>query len=186
MLILASESPRRKVLLEKITGRFSVVPAGVDELESGNEPEKLPQMNALLKAQAVSERFPEAFVLGADTAVFAGTGMLGKPESPEEAAEMLELLGGRSHKVISGTALVCRSQGVCRAWSTVSKVTFKPLTRDEIAEYMKKVNVLDKAGAYAIQEYPELLGAVWEGELENIIGLPLLRLTEILREYDLI
>ena len=186
MLILASESPRRKVLLEKITAGFTVIPPCVEELESGEDLFKLPESNALLKAENVAERFPEAFVIGADTAVFAENRMLGKPASLHEAAEMLTLLGGRSHKVISGVALVCEAKGVSRSWSTVSEVRFRELSPENIREYMEKVNVLDKAGAYAIQEHPELLGAVWEGETENIIGLPLQKLKSLLEEYDLV
>lgn len=186
MLILASESPRRKVLLEKITPAFTVIPPCVEELESGEELFELPEKNALLKAENVAERFPDAFVIGADTAVFAENRMLGKPASAAVAAEMLALLGGRSHRVISGVAVVSAAKGVRRSWSTVSEVTFKELSTGTIREYMEKVNVLDKAGAYAIQEYPELLGAAWSGETENIIGLPLERLTGVLKEYGLV
>ena len=186
MLILASESPRRKVLLEKITAAFTVVPPRVEELESGEELFKLPEQNALLKAGNVAERFPQDFVIGADTAVFAGNRMLGKPASQEEAAEMLALLGGKVHKVISGVAVICAAKGVRRSWSTVSEVRFRELSAGAVREYMEKVNVLDKAGAYAIQEHPELMGAVWEGETENIIGLPLETLKRVLEEYGLV
>ena len=186
MLILASESPRRRELLKQLVSEFTVAAPGVDELEFGEDLETLPEKNAALKAQAVAEKFPEAFVLGADTAVFADNRMLGKPASREEAFQMLRLLSGRKHRVISGTALICRARKVCCTWSTLSEVSFAPLTPEKITGYMEKVKVLDKAGAYAIQEHPELLGAKWEGELENIIGLPLVKLKEVLKKYSIV
>ena len=134
----------------------------------------------------MAERFPEAFVLGADTGVFDGKRMLGKPRSAEDARNMLLSLSGKSHKVISGTALVCISRQVSLSWSTESRVSFAPFTPADAVLYMAQVDVMDKAGAYGIQEHAELLGASWEGELENIIGLPLVRLKEILRQNKLL
>ena len=186
MLILASESPRRRELLGRLGVGFTVEPARVEELEQGSDLSSLPEKNALLKANAVAEKFPGNFVIGADTGVFCGGKMLGKPGEAEKAVEMLTMLSGTTHQVISGTALICRSRNICRSWSSVSNVTFKKLTRDEIRCYTEQVYVLDKAGGYAIQERPELLGAVWEGELENIIGLPLVKLAEVLGEYGLL
>lgn len=184
MLILASESPRRRELLARLGVPFSVSPAKVEELDRGRDLKELPEKNALLKAEAAAEKFPDAFVLGADTGVFARERMLGKPASPEEAFEMLSFLSGTTHEVITGVALVCRRKNLCRSWSETSRVTFKKLTAAEIRSYMEQVCVADKAGAYAIQEHPELLGARWEGEMENIIGLPLLELEQILKEYE--
>lgn len=186
MLILASESPRRRELLKQLGADFEIIPAAVEEFSDGDEPEKLPEKNALLKARHVAERFPEAFVLGADTGVFDTRKMLGKPRSREEALAMLLSLSGRSHQVISGVALLSLSRGICRSWSVRSQVTFRGFTPADAELYMEKVNVMDKAGAYAIQDHAGILGAVWEGELENIIGLPLTALTKILREYDLL
>lgn len=186
MLILASESPRRRELLKRLKVPFRCVPAAVKELSEGGKPEALPRRNALLKAACVAEKFPQAWVLGADTAVFAGARLLGKPASEEEAAEMLTLLQGREHKVVTGVALLCRDRRFRKSWSVVSEVSFAPLSRAQIAAYMAQVPVLDKAGAYAIQEHPELLGAAWTGELENIIGLPLVKLTRVLKECGVI
>ena len=185
MLILASESPRRRTLLKEVVADFRVVAPCVEELEGGADLEALPEKNALLKAGAVADLEKDVFVLGADTAVFAAGEMLGKPANEEEAFRMLSMLSGREHKVISGVALLCRNRNVCCSWSVVSKVYFKELSPEEIRRYMERVNVLDKAGAYAIQEHPELLGARWEGELENIIGLPLAELARVLRANGL-
>ena len=184
-LILASESPRRKKLLSDLGVAFQVKPARVEELKEGSEPEKLPEKNALLKAAAVADEFPECFVLGADTGVFDGRQMLGKPASPADALKMLLSLSGKSHQVISGVALVCRSENISLSWSVSSCVTFAPFSAVEAAAYMEKVDVMDKAGAYAIQEHGEMLGARWDGELENIIGLPLVKLIDVLKKYSL-
>ena len=186
MLILASESPRRRELLKRLRIPFDCVPARVTELAEGGDPASLPRRNALRKAAYVAARFPAAWVLGADTGVLAGNRLLGKPGSPEEAAEMLGTLQGREHRVVTGVALLCLERKFRRSWSVVSTVSFAPLSRERIAEYMKRVHVLDKAGAYAIQEHPELLGASWRGEVENIIGLPLTRLARILKECGVI
>lgn len=186
MLILASESPRRRELLRQLGVGFEICPADVEELAEGEEPESLPEKNALLKARAVAERFPESYVLGADTGVFDGNRMLGKPRSPENALAMLLSLRDKTHKVITGTALICLSKGVELSRSTVSRVTFGAFSSRDAVYYMEKVNVLDKAGAYAIQEHADILGARWEGELENIIGLPVTTVREILKENDLL
>lgn len=186
VLILASESPRRKELLEKIGAEFMCVPARIDECSESDVPELLPENNAVLKAAFVADRFPDHFVLGADTGVFFGKRMFGKPADDADAENMLAMLSGNTHQVITGTALICRSKNVTHSWSTVSDVTFGPLSETEIKNYMHHVHVLDKAGAYGIQEHPELLKASWNGELENIIGLPLVRLRELLKQYKLL
>lgn len=180
MLILASESPRRKELLTRLQVPFVCVPAGVTELCEGRDPSSLPRRNALLKANHVAARFPGDWVIGADTGVLAAGKLLGKPGSEAEGAAMLAMLQGRSHEVITGVAVICRERRFRKSWSVRTRVTFAPLTKEQIVRYMKQVPVLDKAGAYAIQEHPELLGARWRGELENIIGLPLVKLAAVL------
>lgn len=186
VLILASESPRRKELLARTGVKFICVPAGVEEYSESGSPECLPEQNALLKASFAAGKYPEHFVIGADTGVFSGGRMFGKPADHCEAVKMLSELAGTTHKVITGTALICRNKGVIHSWSTVSHVTFGELTGADIENYMRCVHVFDKAGAYGIQEYPELLKASWDGELENIIGLPIIKLTELLRQYKLL
>jgi len=181
MLILASESPRRRELLSRLKVPFRCVPADVTELSEGGNPASLPRRNALLKADCVADSFPRDWVVGADTGVIAAGKLLGKPGSETEAAAMLAMLQGSSHEVVTGVAVICRERRFRKSWSVRTSVTFAPLTEERIAEYMKHVFVLDKAGAYAIQEHPDLLGARWRGELENVIGLPLVKLAAVLR-----
>ena len=183
MLILASESPRRRELLKQLGADFEIIPAAVEEFSDGDEPEKLPEKNALLKARHVAERFPEAFVLGADTGVFDTRKMLGKPRSREEALAMLLSLSGRSHQVISGVALISLSRGICRSWSVRSQVTFRGFTPADAELYMEKVNVMDKAGAYAIQGGAGPFIAALDGEFENVMGFPVPEVREMLHHF---
>ena len=180
MLVLASESPRRKELLARLKVPFECVPADVTELSEGRDPAALPRRNALLKANRVAARFPGAWVIGADTGILAAGRLLGKPGSEAEAAAMLAMLQGTFHEVITGVAVICRERRFRKSWSVKTDVTFAPLTKEQIGDYMRQVFVLDKAGAYAIQEHPELLGVRWRGELENVIGLPLAKLSAVL------
>ena len=186
MLILASESPRRRELLGTLGIPFEIRSAKVEELEQAEDAcsvSLLPQKNACLKAQAVAEMYPGAVVLGADTAIVFENQLIGKPRDPEDAHRILEMFSGKTHQVITGIALMrAGEKPFCRQWSEISEVTFKPLSCEIIDEYLKKVHILDKAGAYAIQECGDMIISGFTGELNNIIGLPLLRLEEELRK----
>lgn len=185
-VILASASPRRKELLAGLGIRFSVEAADVEEIasDSGCPAEEIVCRNAALKALAIAERHPEALVIGADTVVECAGRIYGKPGSPAEAAAMLRSLSGREHRVLTGVALIRRRSGLERSWAEISLVFFKPLSEAAIQEYLRKVNGMDKAGAYAIQEHSELILARLEGSLSNVIGLPMERLTEELSRIE--
>ncbi len=184
-MILASRSPRRKELLASCGVEFSVYDANVEELtaDSGVALEALPACNALLKARSVAGLFPSEMVLGADTMVICDGAALGKPDSLEDSFRMLKKLSGKSHQVITGVALLCAEKNIVEVWSEVSGVKFKNLSDEDIVRYTAMVNTLDKAGAYAIQEHGEVIVENFSGELENIIGLPLIRLKTLLEKY---
>ena len=184
-MILASRSPRRKELLASCGVEFSIYDANVDELNAGSGAalEELPEINALLKARAVALKFPAELVLGADTMVICDGEALGKPASTEDSFRMLKMLSGKTHQVITGVALLCAEKNIAEVWSEVSQVKFRTLSDEDIAGYTTLVNTLDKAGAYAIQEHGELIVEKFDGELENIIGLPLIRLKTLLEKY---
>ena len=184
--ILASKSPRRREILTKCGVEFAVKTAGVEELDSFDPLEKLPEQNALLKAGAVAGSEKNSWVLGADTMIIFEGRAIGKPQDLSDAFRMLESFSGKSHEVVSGMALVNREKNEVFAWSEKSVVTFKPLTPAIISEYLAKVEVLDKAGAYAIQEYGDMIVESFTGELENIIGLPVEKLQQILKKCDII
>lgn len=186
MLILASESPRRRELLKNLGFPFVAEAADIEELEqpeNGCSVSVLPRLNAERKASAVSLRYPEDIVIGADTAIVFEDQLIGKPADPADARRILAMLSGREHQVITGLAVIRGGEApFFRSWSEVSRVNFLPFDEKVIDEYLARVNVLDKAGAYAIQEHGDMIVSGISGELENIIGLPLKTLGTVLGE----
>ncbi len=174
MLLLASESPRRRELLRKAGIAFGIaVPeGGVEELKEHADPRLLAKINAERKAAAVAERHPGKLVLGADTIVVCGGRIIGKPRDLDDAASILALLSGKVHEVITAVALICKDGNIRDVWCETTRVHFRQLSDDDIAGYLRLVPVLDKAGAYAIQEYGERIVEAVEGDLDNVIGLP--------------
>ncbi len=186
-LVLASASPRRKELLTQAGFSFRVHPAHIPEDPlPGEEPIAYVTRLASEKAQAVyntlSASQPKLIVLGADTTVVIDGHILGKPgDAPDpaaEAARMLRLLSGRTHRVITGVALV--SAAGSQAAAEVTSVDFLPLTDAQIAAYVATGEPMDKAGAYAIQG----LAARWipriEGCYFNVVGLPIALVSALL------
>ncbi|MBE6403530.1 MAG: septum formation protein Maf [Lentisphaeria bacterium] len=173
-LFLASESPRRRELLKTLVKEFTVEAPCVEEISSSAElsPEELVLANAALKADAVCCRHPEDWVLAADTVVELDNKVYGKPRDLAEAAEVLQVFSGRTHRVITAVVLECRNKNKKSEFAAVSTVKFRNLSKHDIACYLSQVPVLDKAGSYGIQDKGEMLVESIEGELENIIGLP--------------
>ena len=185
-VILASASPRRKELLAGMGIEFAVIPAEVAEIPSGNgcPAAELARKNACLKAEAVSAQHPGSLVIGSDTVVECRGRIFGKPHTPAEARAMLGELSGQTHRVMSGVSLRLKNCGLDCSFTEISQVTFKELSDPVIREYMRLVNVMDKAGAYAIQEHSELILEHLDGSLANVIGLPVERLEQELRRLD--
>ncbi len=177
-VILASASPRRKDLLSGMGIAFTVLPAEVEEISAdrGYPASEMVRLNACLKAGAVARQHPESLVIGSDTVVVCGGEIFGKPHSPEEAVSMLKKLSGRAHQVMSGVSLLCVKCRLDHSFTEISQVVFKNLDDAAVREYMRLVDVMDKAGAYAIQEHPELILDRLDGSLSNVIGLPVERL----------
>jgi septum formation protein len=186
-LILASASPRRHDLLRQLGVPFAVQVADVVEQEERDRnPRQLVAHNADLKANWVAERYPECWVLGADTTVFVDDQVLNKPADLTEARSMLAELSGRSHSVFTGLVLLNRSKNIRFERGVESFVYFRPLTEVVISAYLAKVHTLDKAGGYAIQESGEMIVERYTGSLSNIIGLPLDKTKQILTEAGLL
>ena len=179
--MLASASPRRRRLLAEAGFDFEVLPARATEFSSSEAvcAADLPLLNSLLKARAAARLRPGCFVIGADTMILLDDALLGKPASPEEAAAMLERLSGRGHRVVTGVTVI-RPDGGAEGFSETTEVFFKTLSPEVIAEYLQKVNVLDKAGAYAIQEHGDMLIEKISGSFSNVEGLPMESLTPLL------
>ena len=178
-VILASESPRRRELLRQLDVDFVVAASDVSELHHEDlTAGEISQLNAYRKARQVSKRHPDSLVIGADTLVCLGTRLYGKPANRRQAAEMLGQLSGHTHSVVTGVCLLHLRSHRQRVFSETSFVTFHPLSSDRIAAYLEKVNPLDKAGGYAIQEGGELIVENVIGSFTNVVGLPLARLRE--------
>ncbi len=166
-IILASQSPRRKELLEKIDRVFTVEPSHYDEqLDVTRPTEEVARELALGKARDVARRFPEAIVIGADTIVEIDGEQLGKPHDEEEAVAMLRRLRGRSHHVVTGVAVVAHGQEYVAA--DQATVLLAAYTEEDIASYVRSGEPMDKAGAYGIQSLPAHMIDRIEGDKEAI------------------
>ncbi|MHC5040483.1 MAG: Maf family protein [Planctomycetota bacterium] len=181
-IILASASPRRARLLAEAGVQADVIPSHVpEEIEIPLDPTELAGAVAERKCDAVAARYHDALVIAADTLVVAKGRALGKPKDLADARRMLRSLSGQSHSVVTAVALEHRREGKKTSFTEESRVLFKDLEEEEIEAYLAAVHVLDKAGAYAIQERPDLLGAHVEGSFSNVVGLPVKRVIPALR-----
>lgn len=186
-IILASASPRREHLLREMGLPFVVVrPGNVEELLGGAAPDVVAMQNAQRKARAVAGRHPDSMVLGADTMVVLNGKIFGKPRDRDEAGRMLEQLAGRQHEVITAVCLVHRSLDTELTFADRTRVWMRSLTHPEIADYLNKINPLDKAGAYAIQEHGEGLIERIDGSYNNVMGLPTERLRATLERVGIL
>ncbi len=179
-LILASHSPRRKELLERITPCFSVVDSQVEERrDPAWAVDELPRQLALQKALAVSCRFPKDWVIGADTIVALGDTVLGKPRDAADAAAMLRQLSGKTHLVYTGVAF-CRGGKAAFSFVQRTEVEFYPLSETQIRQYLATGEPFDKAGAYGIQGAGGLFVKGIHGDYCNVVGFPLARVSRAL------
>jgi septum formation protein len=184
-LILASASPRRAELLRQLGLRFEVVTSEAAEFAHEHlSPLELCQLNAHRKARAVAKKFPDALVLAADTLVFLEDEVLGKPANLGEARRMLERLQGRTHQVVTGVVLVQWRAHRERVFAVSTDMRLRALTSSQIRDYLARVNPLDKAGAYAVQEHGELIIEEISGSYTNVVGLPLEHVQEELQTWQ--
>src|SRR6476659_4915128 len=186
-IILASESPRRAELLRQLGYEFKVVPSGTTEIHHEDlTAQEIAQINAYRKARAVAKKYPDALVIGADTLVFLENILFGKPKTLEAAYGMLEQLQGKTHTVVSAVCLLHLRPHRQRVFAENTNVTFRPLDAVKIRRYLTKVNPLDKAGAYAIQEEGDLIIEGISGSYTNVVGLPMERLRAELNSWGII
>ena len=183
MLILASQSPRRRELLGRITEQFIVRPTGCDESFTCADPSEHARQLALRKcAAAVTESDPEDAVIAADTVVFLDGVLLEKPGSEAEAKAMLRRLSGHTHIVCTGVAVAYK--GETRSFVQQTRVTFHELSDSLIDWYVATGEPMDKAGAYGIQGKGALLVEGIEGDYFNVVGLPVAALYRLLLEMQ--
>lgn len=180
-LILASGSPRRKELLEQVNVHFNIeVSDIVEEVPIGANPEDVVTSLAVQKAQAIAEKFPDDLILGADTIVTYEGKILGKPKGIEDAKEMLTMLSGKEHIVMTGVAII-QGSNVTKFYEATN-VSFWELTDQEINDYIASGEPFDKAGAYGIQGLGATLVKRIEGDYFSVVGLPLARVIRELRK----
>ena len=179
-VILASQSPRRKELMGLFHIPFTVRVSDADEtMDPRLSPADAVALVSRRKAEAVS-RGADDVVIAADTIVVLGDEILGKPKDPEDASRMLHLLSGRDHQVMTGlTVLRGETAIVC---TEVTDIHFRPLSDREIQAYIRTGEPMDKAGAYGIQGGAALFAERLEGDYYNVMGLPVCRLGQLLRE----
>ncbi|MFP4572819.1 MAG: Maf family protein [Desulfobacterales bacterium] len=186
-IILASESPRRRRLLEESQIKFRVIPSRIDETAINRaHPVKHARALAEAKAMAVSKKNPDAWVVGADSIVVIDDQILNKPGSAEDAYMMLSLLSGRTHRVITGYSIVCGSLKHFHSDACVTRVTFKKLTDTEIRWYLQTPEPWDKAGAYAVQGTAAFMVKHIQGSYTNVVGLPVCEVVDYLYKNSII
>jgi septum formation protein len=182
-IVLASQSPRRKQLMEAAEIDFEIIIADVDETNPpGMANELVPEHLAQKKAAAIEERVHDAIIVAADTVVILDHEILGKPTGESNAREILAKLSGRTHQVITG---VCIQKGQQKkSFSTVTEVSFRELTAEQTEHYVSIYKPYDKAGAYAIQEWIGMIGIKGiNGDYYNVMGLPIGEVVLALKEF---
>ena len=178
-VILASTSPRRSELLASMDIEFEIVPSHAEEtLEGSNFIPDLCEANARAKAEPIAELHPECLVIAADTMVYLEDELFGNPPHIDEAARMLARLQGRTHQVSTGVSLIYHNDEINKVFSVITNVTFLPLGKGQIDEYLAGIDPLDKAGGYAIQQDNHKIIKRVSGSVSNVIGLPVERLKE--------
>lgn len=182
-IVLASQSPRRRALLGQMGLEFTTTSPEIDEdAFQGRAARDLVQTLSREKARLVAAQLPpDTLVIGADTVVVRDGTILGKPRDEAEARAMLTSLAGRTHQVLTGVTVCQGDRVVTEAEETA--VTFRPLTDREIAQYVATGEPMDKAGAYGIQGLGGLLVTGIQGDYQNVVGLPVCRLGQILRTF---
>jgi septum formation protein len=183
-LVLASESPRRKEILDRLGFEFEVIPAGLDEaMNLSEDPKTNVKLLAELKAVDVQRVRPRKTIIAADTVVTCSGAVLGKPADPGEVFDMLRLLSGREHQVVTGVALVAPpNRRIIEAESTT--VFFREISDSEIAQYLDTSEPFGKAGAYAIQGFASVFVDRIEGCYFNVVGLPVALLFRMFKELE--
>lgn len=184
-IILASGSPRRKLLLKKLNLKFKIIKPFINEKKilkkiNNNNPYTVACLLAFEKALSVAKKIKNRIILGADTIVVLKNEIIGKPENVDDAVKILKKLSGSTHRVITGVALINSETFNFITFSDTSYVSFKKLKIKEILNYIKNNNVMDKAGAYAIQEGADPFIKEIKGSYDNVVGLPTEKLKKVL------
>lgn len=186
-LILASESPRRKELLEQVGLKFITMSCGGEAEVETKIPYQVVEEHAMQKAEAVAKSYQkESIIIGADTVVAFQGEILEKPKDKQDAINMLTWLQGNTHEVYTGVVLIKidqRGNKVKKNFHECTKVTFYPMTKEEIEEYVDTLEPMDKAGSYGIQGIAAKYIKEISGDYNNVVGLPVARVYQELKEF---
>lgn len=184
--ILASASPRRKELLERIGVKFDIIPATGEEVITKKIPEEVVMELAKQKAEEIAKVAEEdALIIGADTVVVCDGKILGKPKDEEDAFQMLTMLSGREHEVYTGVAMIDNREKSIENFFERTRVIMYPITEKEIREYIAGGEPMDKAGAYAIQGLGAKFIQKIEGDYNNVVGLPIGRIYQEIKRKSI-
>lgn len=188
--ILASKSIRRKEILEKINLKFAIYESNLDEKEVVNNykyPSSFCKKLSNMKAKLVSKKFPENYIIGADTIVVHRNKILNKPVNTKEAKKHLKTLSNSKHIVFTGVSLINKSKNINKSFIDKTEVHFNRLKEKEINYYIDKYEPFDKAGGYAIQEYSNIFIKKINGCFYNVVGFPLSKFYKLIdKELNLI
>ncbi|MBP9718856.1 MAG: septum formation inhibitor Maf [Candidatus Levybacteria bacterium] len=183
-IILASQSPRRKKLLEQIGLSFTTVPSNIEEkLNPRLKPKGQAEELSLEKAQTVAIKYPDAIIIAADTIIDSKGEILGKPRNMDDARRMIKKLQGKTHSVITGFTLLDNKLKKTHTDSVETKVTFRKLGDAEIKTYLKIEKPMDKAGGYGVQGIGAVLLEHIDGDFYNVVGLPLSKIIPSLKKF---
>jgi len=172
--ILASKSPRRKNILRQIGLDFEIIPSNIHEdLELNFGPRKFAKFWSEQKANAISKKYKNKIVIGADTIVFLNGEILGKPKNKEESFNMLNKLSGNTHKVITGVSIAFNEINILRTFSDTTRVTVRTIPAEDIQYYIDNYSTLDKSGSYGIQDWFSVWIKKIDGCYYNVMGLPI-------------
>ena len=186
-MILASSSPRRKELLQRLDYPFDIILPDVDEsiLSLGSNPEKYCITLAEMKAISISQKYPHALVIGADTIVVLGGQILNKPDDCAQAENMLSMLSGQTHQVYTGVCLKWMEYNIHHTFSEITMVTFRTLDKQDILHYIETLPPYDKAGSYGIQDWSAVFVKNIQGCYDNVVGFPLSRFYHELKKMGI-
>lgn len=176
-LILASQSPRRRELMEMMGVPFEVIVSSKEEIVTSTDPAAVTEELSRQKAEAVADKIEEGIVIGADTVVASEGKILGKPADAVEACRMITSLQGNSHMVYTGVTILCKNREAVRVttFSEATKVNVAAMTEEEIKHYVETGEPYDKAGGYGIQgTFGRYIEGI-EGDFYNVVGLPVHR-----------
>ena len=186
--ILASKSPRRKEILEKINLKFEIVPSNIDEsvIEKQTPPKDYCIQLAVLKAQNVSNIYNKATVIGADTIVVINDNILNKPKNIRDAENMLNMLSNNEHQVITGVSIENKNLNISHSFYDISSVSFYKLSNKEIKKYIDIYKPLDKSGSYGIQDGSAIFVKRIIGSYDNIMGFPVSKFYQFIKKIKLV